>query len=126
MVAPGTSVSDAFVSMRAARAGRGITSLANVLGRNVFDLLVCILVGVLITGASVINFSVGAPMMGVLTAVTVALFLMMRTKMVLSRVESVALLGLYLGFVVWISVESFGAIDLVPGLPPTTERSISH
>ncbi|MEI4231477.1 hypothetical protein V8324_01000 [Roseovarius sp. D22-M7] len=29
---------DAFVSVRAARAGRGITSLAKVLGSNVFDL----------------------------------------------------------------------------------------
>ena len=117
---------DAFVSVRAARAGRGITSLANVLGSNVFDLLVCIPVGVLIAGASVINFSVGAPMMGVLTAATIALFLMMRTRMVLSRVESMLLLGLYLGFVVWISAESFGAIDLVPGLPPPNEVAASH
>lgn len=126
VVAAGTSVPDAFVSVRAARAGRGVTSLANVLGSNVFDLLVCIPVGVLIAGASVINFSVGAPMMGVLTAATIALFLMMRTKMVLSRIESMALLGLYLGFVVWVSAESFGAIDLVPGLPPPDAVAASH
>ncbi|MGX0879663.1 cation:H+ antiporter [Roseovarius sp. MBR-154] len=126
VVAAGTSVPDAFVSVRAAHAGRGVTSLANVLGSNVFDLLVCIPVGVLLAGASVIDFSVGAPMMGVLTVATIALFLMMRTKMVLSRIESIALLGLYLGFVVWISAESFGAIDLVPGLPPAAAGSDSH
>ncbi len=126
VVAAGTSVPDAFVSVRAARAGRGITSLANALGSNVFDLLVCIPVGVLIAGASVINFSVGAPMMGVLTAATVVLFLMMRTRMTLSRVESAMLLGLYLVFVVWISAESFGAIDLVPGLPPPDAATSSR
>ncbi len=126
VVAAGTSVPDAFVSVRAARAGRGVTSLANVLGSNVFDLLVCIPVGVLIAGASVINFSVAAPMMGVLTAATIAVFLMMRTNMVLSRTESMLLLGLYLGFVIWISAESFGTIDLVPGLPPPGELGVSH
>lgn len=115
-------------SYRSARhaAGRGITSLANVLGSNVFDLLVCIPVGVLIAGASVINFSVRAPMMGALTAATIALFLMMRTHMFLSRVESALLLGLYLGFVIWISAESFSAINLVPGRPRLNEVTASH
>lgn len=118
VVAAGTSVPDAFVSVRAARAGRGVTSIANVLGSNIFDLLVCIPAGVLVAGAAVINFSVAAPLMGVLTAATVALFLMMRTRMVLSRVESVVLLVLYVAFIVWIAAESFAVVDLVPGLPP--------
>ena len=118
VVAAGTSVPDAFVSVRAARAGRGVTSLANVLGSNTFDLLVCIPAGVLIAGTATINFSVAAPMLAVLTAATVAMFLMMRTHMVLSRAESVGLLVLYVGFVLWIGAESFGAVDLVPSLPP--------
>jgi cation:H+ antiporter len=126
VVAAGTSVPDAFVSVRAARAGRGITSLANVLGSNVFDLLVCIPIGILLAGASVINFSVGAPLMGILTAATIALFLMLRTRMVLSRIEAMALLGLYLLFLVWISAESFGVIDLVPGLPPSGTAAVTH
>ncbi|MDZ7714065.1 MAG: hypothetical protein U5L06_13640 [Rhodovibrio sp.] len=118
VVAAGTSVPDAFVSVRAARAGRGITSIANVLGSNVFDLLVCIPAGVLVAGAAVIDFAVAAPMMGVLTAATVVLFLAMRTRMVLSRWESASLLVIYGTFVVWITAETFGAIDLVPALPP--------
>lgn len=126
VVAAGTSVPDAFVSVRAARAGRGITSMANVLGSNIFDLLVCIPAGVLVAGAAVINFSVAAPMMGVLTAATIALFLMMRTRMVLSRVESVLLLVLYFGFLGWVGAESFAAIDLVPGLPPPGGASAAH
>ncbi|WP_018717887.1 sodium:calcium antiporter [Arhodomonas aquaeolei] len=119
VVAAGTSVPDAFVSVRAARAGRGVTSIANVLGSNIFDLLVCIPAGILLGGAAVINFSVAAPLMGILTGATVLLFLLMRTRMVLSRHESVALLGAYAVLLVWITLESFGTIDLVPSLPPT-------
>nr|WP_223287322.1 hypothetical protein [Halomonas elongata] len=118
VVAAGTSIPDAFVSVRAARQGRGITSIANVLGSNTFDLLVCIPAGVLIAGGAMVNFSIAAPMMAALTAATVALFLMMRTRMVLSKPECVVLLALYLGFIVWIGAESFGALDWVPHLPP--------
>ncbi|WP_111495323.1 sodium:calcium antiporter [Marinobacter bohaiensis] len=120
VVAAGTSIPDAFVSVRAARDGRGITSIANVLGSNTFDLLVCIPAGVLIAGATVVNFSVAAPMLAILTAATILLFLMMRTHMVLSRAESVGLLVFYAAFVVWISAECFGLIDWVPSLPPAT------
>ncbi|UYG06371.1 sodium:calcium antiporter [Halomonas sp. M4R1S46] len=118
VVAAGTSIPDAFVSIRAARQGRGVTSIANVLGSNTFDLLVCIPAGVLIAGTAVVNFSIAAPMMAALTGATVALFLMMRTGMVLSRPECVALLVLYVGFLAWIGAETFGAVDWVPSLPP--------
>ena len=120
VVAAGTSIPDAFVSVRAARQGRGVTSIANVLGSNTFDLLVCIPAGILIAGAAVVNFSVAAPMMAVLTIATVILFLMMRTHMILSRFESWLLLAIYAVFVVWIGLESFAVVDLVPGLPPET------
>lgn len=118
MVAAATSVPDAFVSVRAARNGRAVTSIANVLGSNTFDLLVCIPVGVLIAGATVVNFSIAAPMLGVLTAATVVLFLMLRTRLMLTRGESWLLLVMYLGFVIWVSAESIGALDWVPSLPP--------
>ncbi|MEA2117290.1 sodium:calcium antiporter [Halovibrio sp. HP20-50] len=118
VVAAGTSIPDAFVSIRAARHGRGITSIANVLGSNTFDLLVCIPAGVLIAGTAAINFSIAAPMMAALTAATVVLFLMMRTRMILSRRECVALLVIYVAFLVWIGAETFGVLDWVPSLPP--------
>lgn len=118
VIAAGTSIPDAFVSVCAARRGNAVTSLANVLGSNIFDLLICIPVGVLIAGTAVINFSVAAPMMAVLTVATLVLFLFMRTDMVLSKREGWALLGLYAAFVVWLSLESTGLIDTVPSLPP--------
>jgi cation:H+ antiporter len=118
VVAAGTSIPDAFVSLRAARAGRGVTSIANVLGSNTFDLLVCIPAGVLIAGVAVVNFSVAAPMMGVLTAATIVLFVMMRLDLSLSRTESAVLLALYVLFVAWITLETLAVVDLVPTLPP--------
>jgi cation:H+ antiporter len=118
VVAAGTSIPDAFVSVRTARHGRGVTSIANVLGSNTFDLLVCIPAGVLVAGAAVVNFSVAIPMFAALTLATVVLFLFMRTHMVLSRVEAATLLAIYGLFIVWVSAETFGALDLVPKLPP--------
>lgn len=80
----------------------------------------CIPAGVLIAGWAIINFSVAAPMLAVLTAATVALFLLMRTRLVLSRGESVILLVLYVAFVVWIGLASVAVIDWVHGLPPVS------
>lgn len=116
VVAAGTSIPDAFVSVRAAAKGRAVTSIANVLGSNIFDLLIAIPAGVLIAGVAVIDYSIAAPMMAVLTLATIVLFLFMRTHMVLSRKESVTLLVMYGAFVVWMGLESFGVTRLVPGL----------
>ncbi|SFR56404.1 cation:H+ antiporter [Marinobacter daqiaonensis] len=120
VVAAGTSVPDAFVSVRAARNGKSVTSTANVLGSNIFDLLCCIPIGVLIAGTVVINYSVAAPMMAVLTLGTIILFLMMRTHMILSRKESWSLLMIYAAFILWIALESFDMVDLIVNFPPGT------
>jgi cation:H+ antiporter len=120
VVAAGTSVPDAFVSVKAAKENHPVTSIANVLGSNVFDLLVAIPAGILIAGTATINYSVAAPMMGVLTLATIILFVILRTRMELSRGEAVILLVLYGVFVVWLGLESFDVVDLVPGLPPHT------
>jgi cation:H+ antiporter len=117
VVAAGTSIPDLFVSVRKAQKGDGITSLANVLGSNIFDLLVCIPAGVLIAGTAVINFTVAAPMMGVLTIATLVLFSFMRTNMTLSRTESIGLLVIYGIFLIWMALENFGLINSIPSLP---------
>lgn len=117
VVAAGTSIPDAFVSIRKARKGDAETSLANVLGSNIFDLLVCIPVGVLIVGTTVINFTVAAPLMGALTLATLILFSFMRTNMTLGRRESMALVVLYIIFLVWMGLENFDLIDSIPSLP---------
>jgi cation:H+ antiporter len=118
VVAAGTSIPDAFVSVRAAQQGRAVTSLANVLGSNIFDLLICIPAGILIAGSAVINYSIAAPMMAVLTFATLVLFVLMRLGMNLNPKESIALILLYVVFVAWMGLETFGVIDFVPSLPP--------
>ena len=113
VIAAGTSLPDAFVSIRAARRGDGIISLANVLGSNIFDLLVAIPVGVMIAGASIIDFAVAAPMMAVLTFATIVLFAMLRTGLVLSKKECLVLLGMYGLFVGWMVLETFEITNVI-------------
>lgn len=123
VVAAGTSVPDAFVSIRASRSGNAVTSVANVLGSNIFDLLVCIPAGALVAGTVAINYSVAVPMMGVLALATIIVLLLLRSQMVLSSVEAWGLITLYVVFVIWMGVETFGAVDLLPNLPPAAAKS---
>jgi cation:H+ antiporter len=113
VVAAGSSLPDAFVSVAAARAERPTVTLANVLGSNVFDLLVAVPAGVLVAGALTIEFSHVAPMMGFLVLATVVVLAGMRTDMRLSRREAWVLLALYAGFVAWLVLESVGATSVI-------------
>ncbi|MDS0283623.1 sodium:calcium antiporter [Haloarcula onubensis] len=116
VLAAATSLPDTLVSVRAARDGRGVTSLANVLGSNTFDLLVAIPAGVLIAGAWTVDFAMAVPMFGVLTGATIMLFTALRTDLALSQLESYALLGAYLLFVAWVVAETAGAVTgILPG-----------
>lgn len=108
VVAAGTSLPDMFVSVRAARGGRGTVSLANVLGSNIFDLLIAVPLGILIAGASTVNFTAAAPMMGILGGATLVLFVILRTNESLEPVEAGALLGLYSLFLVLVVFETVG------------------
>ena len=113
VVAAGTSLPDAFVSLRAARKGEGDVSLANVLGSNIFDLLVAVPAGVLIAGATRVDFAVAAPMMAFLVVATIVLFTALRTRLELSRAEGGVLLGMYVVFVAWMVLETFGFTSIV-------------
>ncbi|WP_254832293.1 sodium:calcium antiporter [Haloglomus salinum] len=115
VIAAGTSLPDTLVSVRAARDGRGETSLANVLGSNIFDLLVAVPVGVLLVGAVPINFGVAVPLMGFLTVATVIVFGFLRTDLKLSTMESYVLLLIYVGFIVWMALETFDVLAFIPG-----------
>lgn len=114
IIAAATSLPDSLVSVRAARAGKDVTSLGNVLGSNTFDLLVAIPLGVLIVGSVTINFGVAVPMMGVLTVATILLFTVLRTDMGMSDAEAWVLLGTYGLFVAWIIAETAGVVQFLP------------
>lgn len=106
VVAVATSLPDAFVSIRAAERDRSVTSIANVFGSNVFDLLVAVPAGVLVVGGTLINFGRLAPLIGVLVVATIALFTTLRTNFALSRREAWFLLLVYGAFLVWVLLES--------------------
>ncbi len=113
VVAAGTSLPDMFVSVRAARSGYGTVSLTNVLGSNVFDLLVAVPLGILIAGASTVNFSAAVPMMGILGVATIALFVILRTNESLEPKEAVGLLGLYVLFLAFVGLETVGILSFM-------------
>jgi cation:H+ antiporter len=116
IIAAATSLPDTLVSVRAAKSGRGITSLGNVLGSNTFDLLVAIPLGVLIVGTVPVDFAVAVPMMGVLTVATILLFTFLRTDLSLTTLESYSLLAAYLLFVGWVVAESVGLTGVIRGV----------
>lgn len=113
IVAAATSIPDTFVSVRASVLGRTESSVSNVLGSNVFDLLVAVPLGVLITGSILINFTQIVPMMTFLVLATIVMLVFMLRDMHLSMREAHVMMVLYIGFGVWMTLEAFGVMDLL-------------
>ena len=95
-----------------------MTSIANVLRSNIFDLLGCIPAGVLIAGAVSTNYSVGVPTMDMLALATLLVLLLMRSEMVLTNREAWGLISLYVMFLLRIGVETFGTSFQIFLRPP--------
>ncbi len=110
IIAAATSLPDAFVSVRAARADRSVTSVANVFGSNVFDLLVAVPAGVLAAGVAPVDFERLTPLLAVLIFATILLFATLRTRFELTRLEASTLMAAYLGFLVWVVLAAIGAV----------------
>lgn len=113
VIAAVTSLPDTFVSVRAAQRDHDVTSIANVFGSNVFDLLVAVPAAVLVAGAAVINFSRAIPLLAFLVIATIVLFTLLRTRFELSRLEAYTLAGVYLVFLVWVVLEALGFIGIL-------------
>jgi cation:H+ antiporter len=112
-VAVATSLPDAVVSVTSSRRQNDVTSVANVFGSNVFDLLVAVPAGVLVAGSTFVSFSRAVPLLAYLVLSTVVFFTLMRTRFELSRPEASVLLVTYAVFVAWVFAESFGAVGLI-------------
>lgn len=113
VVAAATSLPDTFISIAAARIDEPAVSLGNVLGSNIFDLLVAIPAGVLLAGSTSVSFAAAVPMMAFLIVATIALFTFSRTDMEITNREAWAMLALYGVFVVWLLLESVGLLDVL-------------
>lgn len=118
IVAAATSVPDTFVSVRASVLGRTESSVSNVLGSNVFDLLVAVPAGVMLTGAIAVNFTQIVPMMAFLIVATIVMLVLMLRDMRLSIRESHVMMVLYVGFGVWMTLEAFGVMNLLAVAQP--------
>jgi cation:H+ antiporter len=116
VIAAGTSLPDTFVSVNAARDDDDVTSLANVLGSNSFNLLVAIPVGVLLVGEATIDFLAAIPTMGSLALATLVFIVFTRTGLEITNREAYAFIALYALFVVWMGLESLGVIETVRGI----------
>nr|WP_240729994.1 hypothetical protein [Halalkalirubrum salinum] len=116
VIAAGTSLPDAFVSIRAAQNDDDVTSLTNVLGSNIFNLLVAIPVGVLLAGSATINFLAAIPTMGFLSFATLVFIVFTRTRLELTNREAYVFLGLYGIFLLWMILESVGITDTIRGI----------
>ncbi|MFB6196535.1 MAG: sodium:calcium antiporter [Haloplanus sp.] len=115
VIAAGTSLPDLFVSLRAAAEDDGgVTSMANVLGSNTFDLLIAVPAGVLVAGTATVDFAAAVPMMASLTVATLVLFTLLRTDLTLTDREAGTLLVGYAVFVGWIVLETVGVTGLLP------------
>jgi cation:H+ antiporter len=110
MIAAATSVPDLFLSIRAARRKISISSLANAVGSNIFDLLVVLPAGVLAAGTVIINYPRILPMMAFLILATVVMLVLARRDFALTNRDGIVLLTLYAGFIVCMALESFGVI----------------
>lgn len=113
VLATATSIPDAIVSIKEARHGKGLVSLANVIGSNIFDLLIAVPAGVLIAGTSLVDFSVVAPMTLFLGIATVVLIILLIRKNKLSPAEGWMLLALYGLFIAWIVLETTGQLSFI-------------
>ncbi|WP_247730786.1 sodium:calcium antiporter [Halovivax limisalsi] len=116
VIAAGTSLPDAFVSVRAAQNDDSVTSLTNVLGSNTFNLLVAIPIGVLLAGSATINFLAAIPTMGFLAFATLVFVVFTRTDLELTDHEAYGFLCLYGLFLLWMILESMGIIETVRGM----------
>lgn len=113
VVAAATSLPDSLISVAAARIDEPAVSLGNVLGSNIFDLLVAIPAGIIIAGATSVSFVAAVPMMTFLVLATIVLFAFARTGMEISNLEATTMLALYGGFVGWLLLESVGILNLL-------------
>lgn len=113
VVAAATSLPDALISVAAARIGEPAVSLGNVLGSNVFDLLVAVPAGVVLAGATPVSFTAAVPMMAFLVVATIILFTIARTGMTITDREAQGMLLLYGGFVGWLLLESVGVLSVI-------------
>jgi K+-dependent Na+/Ca+ exchanger-like protein len=111
ILAGGTSVPDMISSIVVARRGEGEMAVANAVGSNIFDILICLglpwAIAILALGRKVHVGTEGlwSSTMVLLGTVFLLMFFLFTGRR-LSRIEGSILLGAYVAYVVWVYVQS--------------------
>jgi cation:H+ antiporter len=98
-VGAGTSLPELALSVRAAAEKHGSLSVGNVIGSNIFDLLVPVGVGATLSPVAVTRGALVVDLPAV-TVVTVALMIFLSRRRGLQRPEAAMLLGLYVTYLI--------------------------
>ncbi|MBU3002776.1 sodium:calcium antiporter [Paraglaciecola arctica] len=106
ILAAATSIPDLFVSVKAAKRKVNAASLTNAFGSNVFDLLVVLPVGVLVTGTVVFSFPNVLPMLVFLLGATVFFLVVARNGSKLTNNNGKILLLAYCAFIIWMGFDN--------------------
>lgn len=112
IVAGSSSLPDAFVSVKQAGDKNYSTSITNVIGSNIFDLLVVLSVGVVLSTGVSIDINSIIPLLIFLFATNIMMYLFSRRGKI-SRINSYTMILGYIVFVIWIILEAFGYISLL-------------
>ncbi len=107
ILAGGTSAPDLIASIVVARQGKGSMAVANAIGSNIFDILICLglpwMIALLFLDRPVIHVGTEDLMTSILILVStvIVLFIFLFTDRLLTKKEGWCLLGIYVAYVVW-------------------------
>lgn len=107
ILAGGTSAPDLIASIVVARQGKGSMAVANAIGSNIFDILICLglpwMITMLFLGRPVIHVGTQDLLISILILVStvIVLFIFLFTDRMLTKKEGWCLLGIYVAYVLW-------------------------
>ena len=107
LLAAGTSAPDLISSIDVARDGRGGMAVANAIGSNIFDIFIGLgfpwVLAILFSSMASIHVGTNGLWMSIaiLVGTTVILYVLLQSQRMLSRREGIALLALYLAYVLF-------------------------
>ncbi len=107
ILAGGTSAPDLIASVIVAKQGKGSMAVANAIGSNIFDILICLglpwMITLLFLDRGVVHVGTQDLLTSIIILVStvVILFIFLFTDRLLSKKEGWCLLGLYVVYVLW-------------------------
>ena len=104
------------MSVRAAQNDASVTVLTSVRWSDILNLPVAISVSVILAGLATINSLVVVPTMGFLAFASLVFVVFTRTHLRLTDREAVGFVGLYVLFLLWVTLETVDVVETVRGI----------